>query len=203
MVLKKNKAESDRTNKEKIFYILIKRIIWVIKRIRNLFNRKKIAEENINIVTTSIADTLKEEPEEVVVNEEIENELEKTMLYRVIPVDGEEIDDTFLEIAKHELKEAEQEAKKKAKIVNEEPEEVIEEDDSLTKINLELLKEKKGIKKSKNIIETVMLIKKEELYEILDIFMRRSKTKNRRFLLLENLICLILTIETNYYNFYM
>lgn len=200
MVIKKNKSESERTNKEKVFYIFFKNMVWLVNRIKNLFNRRKIVEENINIVTSNIADTLKEEEkEQTIIDESVENELEKTMLYRVIPVDSTEIDDTFLEIAKNELKEAELEAKRKAKMIEEEPEEdTIEEDDSLTKINLELLKEKKGIKKSKNVIETVMLIKKEELSEILNIFTEDLK-KQTGFATVRNLF-INTYIETKYYN---
>ena len=90
-------------------------------------------------------------------------------MYRIIPVDATEVNDTLLEIAQNEIKEPKQPDKEeKSEQVVEENEITTEESDALTQLNLELLKNIKGNRKSKNVIDTVMLIKREEINQIIE-----------------------------------
>lgn len=182
--IKKNKNEESK-KETNYFGKLVNLII-------NKFKSKKKVEVKVE---EPIVEPIVEE--EKVIDEAIEDELAKTSLYRVIPVDLSEIDDTFLEIAKNELKEAEQKNLKKdtATEVVEDP---IDEDDSLTKINLELLKDKKGNKKSKNVIETAMFIKREELDELVNILLGEEAARVGALTIRNSLIDTY--INTKYYN---
>ncbi|MGE5456023.1 MAG: signal peptidase I [Ignavibacteriales bacterium] len=182
--IKKNKNEESK-KETNYFGKLVNLII-------NKFKSKKKVEVKVE---EPVVEPIVEE--EKVIDEAIEDELAKTSLYRVIPVDLSEIDDTFLEIAKNELKEAEQKNLKKdtATEVVEDP---IDEDDSLTKINLELLKDKKGNKKSKNVIETAMFIKGEELDELVNILLGEEAARVGALTIRNSLIDTY--INTKYYN---
>lgn len=132
-----------------------------------------------------------------------EDELDKTSFYRIVPVDSDEIDTTFLEIAKNELKEAEQKDKNQEKLqdLGPSPEDDESEDyDRLTKINLDLLKSKKGDKKGKNIIDSVMIIKKDELNELLNTFIERSKPRVREGRVKDEFINTY--VDAKYYDYY-
>ncbi len=120
-------------------------------------------------------DTMEDMRKEEKFKKEEEELLEQTSLYRVIPVDASEIDKTFLEIAKNEMKESEQKSKKEEKKVEVKPEkeEVVKDKESENKIDLELLK---GNKKNKNIMEATLSIKKEEVNEIIDILVKSDKS---------------------------
>lgn len=104
------------------------------------------------------------------VDEEVyrdEDDLDKTSLFRTISVDSTEINDTLFEIAKNELKEP----KQKEEIIEEavvEKENEFVEDDSLAKVNLDLLKSRMS-KKSKNIIDTAMNIKRDKIDELINL----------------------------------
>lgn len=120
-----------------------------------------------NEVETKYKEVPKTEEEET----QTEEELEKTAYFRVIPVDASEVNDTLMEIAENELKNNNKKQKNKVEEVVEEPE---LKEETLTDINLDFLKSKKG-KKSKNIIETAILIKKEELNELINLLMEKQK----------------------------
>jgi signal peptidase len=133
----------------------------------------------ISVDSNEVDDKYKvETPKEEVV--EIEDDLDKTSLFRVIPVDASEIDDTLLEIAKNEMKISEQKDKSKKKADDldsqEEEEPIAEDNEALTKINLESIKSKLG--NHKNIIDTSMFIKKEEINELIDLLVdEKIRTK--------------------------
>lgn len=95
-----------------------------------------------------------------------EESLEKTILYRTIEVDEEEIKNTNLEIAALEL-----EAQKNAEQVEVE-EEMTEEE---PEIDMSLLK--KRAKKYKNCIEKVVSIKESEIEEYIGIFNNHDRLK--------------------------
>lgn len=106
-------------------------------------------------------------------SESNKDDLDKTSMFRVITVDKSEIDKTLLEIAENKIK-----------ISNNAPKEVSEEEikdeeepkeENLTNIDLELLKNKN--KKGKNTIDSVMIIKKEELSEILNTILIKKNMK--------------------------
>ena len=108
-----------------------------------------------------------EEEEEVPETINSEDDLEKTMLFRVISVDVSDKDETILEIAKNQMNKPEhvEPVKEKVKEIEEEPKE-----ESLTDINLELLKGKK----SKNIIDAAINIIKEEVNELLNLLIEEE-----------------------------
>lgn len=133
-----------------------------------------------------------------------EDELDKTSLYRIIPVDASEVDDTFLEIAENEIKEAQQNDKKKEKAMSLEPKQEekskVEDKETLTEINLDLLKNRKGNKKSNNIIDTVMLTKKEELTELINTLFKDDKAYIKEASIKD--IFITAYIDAKYYNYY-
>ncbi len=190
LAIKKNKEkDNSKTNNyfNKIFNLLIEKI----KKNKN----KRIVAIEEPIVEPELTE------EEKLIEEAIEDELAKTSLYRVIPVDLSEIDDTFLEIANNEIKETETNSlnqKIKAQVEVQQEEISVEEDDSLTKINLELLKNKKGNRKSKNIIDAAMFIKIEELDELLEIFLGDEGKRAGSVTIKNKLIDAY--IDTKYYN---
>lgn len=130
----------------------------------------------IPVNAAEVGEKYKEAPTKVSLEDHYkdEDEMDKTSLFRMIPVDATEVNDTFLEIAQNEIKEAGQNNNKE--VAPEATEEVVEntEPEDLTNINLELLKNKR--KKSKNIIDTVMLVRKEELEELINIITQDDKT---------------------------
>jgi signal peptidase I len=134
-----------------------------------------------------------------------EDDLDKTTFYRVIPVDMSEIGDTFLEIAKNEIKESEKKNKENViavKVKQEEiKEEVTEDEETLTKINLEALKNKMGAKKSKNIVATVVHIKKEELNELINLLIQNDYKKHVNEATIKD-VFVTSYIEAKYYNNY-
>lgn len=155
----------------------------------------------ISVDSNEVDDKYKvEKPQEEVV--EIEDDLDKTSLFRVIPVDASEIDDTLLEIAKNEMKISEQKDKNKKKVDDlaaqeEEEEPTAEENEALTKINLESIKSKLG--NHKNIIDTSMFIKKEEINELIDLLVdEKIRTKE---ITVKN-IFINTYINAKYYNYF-
>ncbi|MDD4282588.1 MAG: signal peptidase I [Bacilli bacterium] len=128
-------------------------------------------------------------------------DLENTSHYRFVTVDTGEVDNTLLEIAEHEVKESKQKENLSEKEAETEIEEISEdnEEESLTTINLDLLKSKNA-RKGKNIIDKVMIIKKEELNELIDILVKedhnyvyRANVKNK---------FLVSYTDAKYYNYY-
>ena len=128
-----------------------------------------------------------------------EDDLDKTSLYRVIPVDTSEINDTFLEIAQNEIKEAEQKEKKKEKTVDLEMESDEEpEDEALTNVNLDLLKKQRA-NRSKNIIDAVMNIKREELHDIINLLLKDDNSNIDKVTIRNDFIDAY--IDSRYFNY--
>jgi len=154
----------------------------------------------ISVDSNEVDDKYKVEPpkeEEI----DIEDDLDKTSLFRVIPVDASEIGDTLLEIARNEMKVSEQKEKQQKKINDldskKEEEPVVEDNETLTKINLESIKSKLG--GHKNIIDTSMFIKKEEINELIDILVdEKIRTKE---ITVKN-IFINTYINAKYYNYF-
>lgn len=128
-----------------------------------------------------------------------EEELEKTSLYRVISVDATEVDDTFLEIAKNEMLSEKKDNEPKEILVNQEETEIEEESEDLTNINLDLLNNNKR-KKNKNIIDTLINIKNEELNELIIMFADDSLKLSNEATINNEFIDLY--IDSKYYNYY-
>ena len=124
-----------------------------------------------------------------------ESEFDKTTLFRVIPVDASEIDNTFIEIAETEIKQSDNS--------NEEPVEDQDDDskeeeksDRQTKINFDLLNENK---KGKNVIDTAMIYKIEELEEIISSIVSDKTCLDKKAV--KN-IFISTYIDARYYNYY-
>ncbi len=142
-------------------------------------------------------------------NEEGENEkqekISETSLHRFVSVNNNETDKTISEIAKHEIKEEQkpenvkinQEDKEITKVEKEDDEHTKEE--GLTDINLELLKSKNS-RRGKNIIDKTMIIKKEELDELIDILVKDDPTYVYRARVKDRFI--ISYTDAKYYNYY-
>jgi hypothetical protein len=130
------------------------------------------------------------------------DELDKTSFFRMVSVDASEVDNTLLEIAQNEIKENEKNDKGKEKEV--EPEQEVKEETSedenegLTDINLELLQNIKNNRKGKNITDTVMFIKKEELNELINILVKDNKAYVNKASVKDMLMTTY--IDARYYN---
>ncbi|MDD4795667.1 MAG: S24 family peptidase [Bacilli bacterium] len=124
-----------------------------------------------------------------------EDELDKTQFFRIIPVDEDEIDSTLLEIASYEMADS----KKEQKDSKEEPEIIIEEEEeSLTKIDLDLIRN--NTRNNKNLIDAIMNIKKDEINEVLDALLQDEKLVTNEATIRSILITTY--IHARYYNYY-
>lgn len=154
----KNKKSSKQSHKQEV----------VVTKVTKDYDDKKIEEE---LEKTSIYKAIKEDVKEPIneakEQEAKEDDMDKTFLYRMISVDSTEVNDTLLEIAKNELQDPKQ--KEVVKVAKEEKTEDNEE--ALTQIKLDLLKNKKG----KNLIDTIFIIKKEALIELTNILLEYNK----------------------------
>ncbi len=155
----------------------------------------------ISVDSNDVDDKYKAATHDIEEEIDIEDDLDKTSLFRVIPVDVSEIDDTLLEIARNEMKVSEQKEKSKKKIddLDSKPEEepVVEDNETLTKINLESIKSKLG--NHKNLIDTSMFIKREEINELIDILVdEKVRTKE---ITVKN-IFINTYINAKYYNYF-
>lgn len=138
---------------------------------------------------TEISDEMKEK-----MKAELENtsDMEKTLFFRMVSVDKDELSNVYEEIPK-ELEEQSENAKENIKVAEKEEVEVGEDK---IKSKLELIQRKK--KKCKNIIEKAMLIKKEEILEIITILNREEEPKNNEPTIKDKLIDSY--IDAKYYN---
>ena len=170
---------------------IIEEIISKFKKIINQKNNKKA----INIQTNEQGDSFVEKQTIIKSEEkEVQEENEDDFIIdpsAYIPVDVSELDETFLEIAQNEIEEENLPEKRMIEEIEEEQEE------KTTKLNLELLETGK---KSKNIIEKFILVKIEELTEILNVldddgknFVNEPTIKNK---------LMSAYIDSKYYNYY-
>lgn len=158
---------------------------------------KEVKEEKVETIeevkeVKEIESTLEEEP----IKEITEEEMDKTLFFRMVPVDKLELDNTYMKITENELKND-----KKVLpniIVDEETSDEIDEaeDDSLVNDQLELLQKKK--KKFKNVIEKIIFIKKQEITEIIEILNKGEKNKTNEATIKEELLNTY--INARYYN---
>lgn len=222
-VFRKNKKEqTESSNKEETIKKIDNFIDMILAKIKESFNKKvekKMQQDKIDtrkeekkIKAESKKETIKYEQvvPEVVKEETIEQpkieeisdeELDKTMYFRAIKVDKDELDNTFLEIEKNkekenavETKEQERQAKLKAKS---EKVEVVEVDDSLVKEGLEMLGKRN--KKFKNIIDKIMYMKEQELEEIIICLNNNEKLQVNEASIKNDFIKTY--VDVKYYNF--
>ena len=124
-----------------------------------------------------------------------ESEFDKTTLFRVIPVDASEIDNTFIEIAETEIKQSDNSKEEPVEDLDDDSKEE-EVSERQTKINFDLLKENK---KGKNVIDTAMIYKIEELEEIINSIVNDKTYLDRKAV--KN-VFISTYIDARYYNYY-
>lgn len=165
----------------------VKNIENIAKKIKPRKKVKKVVKETKKEIEPIIKD------KEVVENQNAEDDLDKTMLFRMVSVDEDEIENSYLRAANNVLEN--ENRNEKSSIDEEEQDEEVSEDEATKK--LELLSKKK--KKFGNIIEKVFFIKREELNEIIDVL-----NSNKKFAVNEATIkdtLLDVYIDGKYYNF--
>ena len=206
LTIKKNKKEKDMKKFDVFMANVVKKIKIFIKNIIKLIknnNKKTINDKYIKEKSEKIKSNIKEEVQEVKVTkvEEVKDEkldetiidlkpleaedLDKTMYFRMIQVDKDEIENAYA---------------KKIEIEEEQPE-IIEKEEEVksneVELKLEMLKNKK--KKFKNIIEKIMFMKEEELKEIIEVLNNGENLKTNEATIRENFLRVY--IDGKYYNY--
>lgn len=128
-----------------------------------------------------------EEKEEEIVEEIAPEDINKTMAFRMVPVDKEELNNSLIDISKLDLVDLEEENK----------EVDIQETNTEVKEKIKIITNKR--KKFKNIIDKVMFVKNEELNEIIDLLNNKEKAKRGESTIREELLKSY--IDGKYYNF--
>ena len=206
LTIKKNKKEKDMKKFDVFMANVVKKIKIFIKNIIKLIknnNKKTINDKYIKEKSEKIKSNIKEEVQEVKVTkvEEVKDEkldetiidlkpleaedLDKTMYFRMIQVDKDEIENAYA---------------KKIEIEEEQPE-IIEKEEEVksneVELKLEMLKNKK--KKFINIIEKIMFMKEEELKEIIEVLNNGENLKTNEATIRENFLRVY--IDGKYYNY--
>ncbi len=209
----------EKNDSERKFNINFKKINKKIKKIIGLFNNKSSnvylektdeptvdddlliidgeEESEIVEVKTSEEDGYKDDFED---EKYEEDELEKTIHFRMVEVNPNEIDETLLEIAKHEIEE-DKKTKEVSKItveVEEGDDDEIDEETDLTNINFENLTS--GKRKNKNTIDAFVNLKLDELEEIIQLIIDEEKLQTNEPTIKNNF--LINYIHARYYNYF-
>ena len=206
LTIKKNKKEKDMKKFDVFMANVVKKIKIFIKNIIKLIkknNKKTINDEYIKENSEKIKNNIKEEIEEVKVTkvEEAKDEkldetiidlkpleaedLDKTMYFRMIQVDKDEIENAYA---------------KKIEIEEEKPVVVEKEEEpkaNEVELKLEMLQNKK--KKFKNIIEKIMFMKEEEIKEIIEVLNNGESLKTNEATIRENFLKVY--IDGKYYNY--
>ena len=179
---------------------------------QEILNKVKRAVTHKKVVKQEIKEEKNEEPKEGIrevkeekpkitdemkdkMKAELENtsDIEKTLFFRMVSVDKDELSNVYNEIPK-ELEEQSENAKENIKVAEKEEVEVKEDQ---IKSKLELIQKKK--KKCKNIIEKAMLIKKEEILELITILNKGEEPKSNEPTIKDKLIDSY--IDAKYYNY--
>ncbi len=169
------------------------------KKEKTIVVQEEVKEEKKEEVVEEIKEVpVKEEISEEVkeqLKKELENtsDMEKTLFFRMVSVDKDELSNVYEEIPK-EIEEQSDTVKKNIK--DGEKAEVEEISEDKIKSKLELIQRKK--KKCKNIIEKAMLIKKEEIIELIMLLNKGEELKNNEPTIKEKLVDAY--IDAKYYN---
>lgn len=144
--------------------------------------------EEVEEVEEVEEEPIKEESAEVV--EEVNPvDINKTMAFRMVDVDKDELDNSLLKVSKADLDDLEEVKKVKEEDIQETNEEVKE--------KIKIITSKR--KKFKNIIDKVMFVKNEEIDEIVEILNNKEKGKKNEATIRDELKkCYI---DGKYYNF--
>ena len=199
------KKDNNENKNNELVKGLDKMIKKILDTINNFINKKK--EVNEVLENTKLEEVKIEEPKEEIVSiNEVtnpieteedtaisENELDKTMYFRMVSVAEDDLKKVYSKKAIARLEEEEEIVVPK----KEEVEEVEEENEDEIQLNLEILQKKK--KKCKTIIEKAMLIKTEELNKIIDILNNNEKYKPNEATIKEEFLKVY--IDAKYYNF--
>ena len=180
----------------------------LLNKLKSIGNKKAKTVKPVEAIeeVKEEPEVVKEEIKEVPVKEEISEEvkeqlkkelentsdMEKTLFFRMVSVDKDELSNVYEEIPK-EIEEQSDTVKKNIK--QGEKEEVEVGEDKI-KSKLELIQRKK--KKCKNIIEKAMLIKKEEIIELIMLLNKGEELKNNEPTIKEKLVDAY--IDAKYYN---
>ena len=192
------KTTQEDKEKEKELLEKVKRAV-THKKTAKSESKEEVKKEKVIEPKEEIREVKEEKPEisdemKEKMKAELENtsDMEKTLFFRMVSVDKDELSNVYEEIPK-ELEEQSENAKENIKVAEKEEVEVGEDK---IKSKLELIQRKK--KKCKNIIEKAMLIKKEEILEIITILNREEEPKNNEPTIKDKLIDSY--IDAKYYN---
>lgn len=147
-------------------------------------NAEEIESNNENDENTSSSEEIEESMQEI-----SPEDINKTMAFRMVPVDKEELDNSLLKVSKSDLDDLDIQFKAKEEDIKETNEEIKE--------KIKLITNKR--KKFKNIIDKVMFVKREELNEIVDILNNKDKSKRGEATIKDELLNSY--IDGKYYNY--
>lgn len=153
---------------------------------------EKVEEQEIREVKEEKKELTVEEKAQL--KEELENttDIEKTLFFRMVSVDKDELENVYEEIPK----ELEEQSDSVTNLIKKEEQDEVEVSEDNIKSKLELIQKKK--KKCKNIIEKAMLIKKEEINELIELLNRNEELKKNEPTIKDKLIDSY--IDAKYYN---
>lgn len=149
-------------------------------------------KEEIREAKEEKVELTKEEKEKVKAELENTSDIEKTLFFRMVSVDKDELSNVYEEIPK----EIEEQSEKAKENIKEGEKEEVEVSEDKIKSKLELIQRKK--KKCKNIIEKAMLIKKEEIIELMTLLNKGEELKTNEPTIREKLVTAY--IDAKYYN---
>lgn len=153
---------------------------------------EQVEEQEIREVKEEKSELTEEVKEQL--KEELENttDIEKTLFFRMVSVDKDELENVYEEIPK----ELEEQSDSVTNLIKKEEQEEVEVSEDNIKSKLELIGKKK--KKCKNIIEKAILIKKEEINELIELLNRNEEFKKNEPTIKDKLIDSY--IDAKYYN---
>ncbi|MBQ3511683.1 MAG: signal peptidase I [Bacilli bacterium] len=154
--------------------------------------KKEEPKEEIREVKEEKVELTKEQKEKVKAELENTSDIEKTLFFRMVSVDKDELSNVYEEIPK----EIEEQSEKAKENIKEGEKEEVEVSEDKIKSKLELIQRKK--KKCKNIIEKAMLIKKEEIIELMTLLNKGEELKTNEPTIREKLVTAY--IDAKYYN---
>ena len=188
-ILKKESEEIDEEEIEEI-----PKEVKEIKKQPKVPKKQKVEKQEK--IKEEIKEEIEEEPKEIEKTPEIELEnttdMEKTLFFRMVSVDKDELSNVYKEIPQ----ELEEQSDSVSRLIKKEEKESEEIPEDKIKSKLELIQKRK--KKCKNLIEKAMLIKKEELSEIIMVLNKNETLKSNEPTIKEKLIAAY--IDAKYYN---
>lgn len=189
------KQTKEEQEKEKLAFEKLKKVF-----VKEPKEEKDISKPNVVQEEPQELREVKEEKPNLTVEEkeqlkeELENtkDMEKTLFFRMVSVDKDELENVYEEIPKS----LEEQSDSVTNLIKKEEQEEVEVSEESIKSKLELISKKK--KKCKNIIEKAILIKKEEINELIDLLNRNETLKTNEPTIKEKLINYY--IDAKYYN---